>query len=796
VGSVLSVALLKRGLSGKPVAQRSKQLHQAGEAATEVVQRPRSFNVGREALPHEVEVANDLTPSTTPTPEMVDSHARGAHPDLFARADDLDNQLQQARAQVQEALQPTTPEPLAGSRIAALQQELDQFTGKRRSSPRAKAVKAELTQLQAQAERVANAQAGSNADRLLTLRQRAAELDVRRGLLGPEINAARTASEAHLTKALAEQAAARPLHVLGPVPEGTAERPVKWREITAANDPYSAPAARPGGVDAVEAVPHQPAPATPPSREVIDRASLMAAHADKEGKVDIGKVGDSVKQQVSDAIAAGHSVKMVIEGKPREIVGTSPLGLVDKNGNPWGVGPLMMHSPGDHARIEITPQSSFHGSSVGAQQVQYPHLPLDLNTGDIGTVREKGQFTSNIRTKNASVSHVLTPASGTQLASSPFAPSRIIAAFMAGNPLGYKNAKNPLDAAMSALLMRGRANGVLDRYLKPAFHEWATDRGYGRIDRLTRKPEFMREVYDYITAKGTPEAHPAVARYANQAVKPLLKEWTERINESGLAEHLPYDTNYLPRIYDPGKVGDAYNTHGVGNLTNLVKSSMSNMEWTKALTPEQLDRVSRGYAEGISKKALDLQEDWNHSWSADNLDHLRSVLVSDSGMSAEEAKGVTDAVARLTEKDRGANGRLKNRVDLDINAQHPATGDLRLSDMLVKDVSYLMERYNDQMSGRVALAKMKIVDPDTGDVIVNGIKNDHDFETMIREWKRTTEEQYLSKASGPAEKKNLLNWRKLDEANMRFQYNRISLAAPKRTINCSVGTLSRVRSCA
>jgi hypothetical protein len=121
----------------------------AGEAATEVVQRPRSFNVGREALPHEVEVANDLTPSTTPTPEMVDSHARGAHPDLFARADDLDNQLQQARAQVQEALQPTTPEPLAGSRIAALQQELDQFTGKRRSSPRAKAVKAELTQLQA-----------------------------------------------------------------------------------------------------------------------------------------------------------------------------------------------------------------------------------------------------------------------------------------------------------------------------------------------------------------------------------------------------------------------------------------------------------------------------------------------------------------------------------------------------------------------------------------------------------------------------------------------------------------------
>lgn len=87
--------------------------------------------------------------------------------------------------------------------------------------------------------------------------------------------------------------------------------------------------------------------------------------------------------------------------------------------------------------------------SVGAAAVQDPVTALELNKGDWSDVREKGQFTSNLSVDSARVSRLAFPASGTQLASSPFAESRVAGAFMAGNPIGYKNAANPVSAAAS-----------------------------------------------------------------------------------------------------------------------------------------------------------------------------------------------------------------------------------------------------------------------------------------------------------------------------------------------------------
>ena len=432
---------------------------------------------------------------------------------------------------------------------------------------------------------------------------------------------------------------------------------------------------------------------------------------------------------------------------------------------------LREEAEAERAKVDdVTPSPK----AAGAAATEHPNVPLYTPAGDFESLREAGQFTSNFRTESAVKSHFAFPASGTQLASSPFSASRIIGAHLAGNPIGYKNAKNPLDVAMQATLLRDRFNGHLDRFLKPAFNEWAHDQGYSQVARLVKKPEFMRQVFNYINSKDeTTNAHPAVRRYANEGVRPVMRDWTNLINESGLADHIPYDTTYLPRIFDPGKVGDAYRAYGSENLGKLVKASMADMPWTKALTDAQLTKVARGYAEGISKRALDLDDRWNASWSADNLQHLEGVLMSDAGMSQAEAKEITDTVARLTAKDRGANARLKNRVELNSEATHAATGPTKLSDLLVKDVGHLMERYNDQMAGRVAMARTKFTDPATGEVIQNGIKDDSEFETMISNWKRHVEDQYISRVSTPQENVNLLRWRDLDEANMRFQYGRI-----------------------
>jgi hypothetical protein len=87
---------------------------------------------------------------------------------------------------------------------------------------------------------------------------------------------------------------------------------------------------------------------------VIDRKSLMSEFAAKDGTVDLGAVGDKVRERVKQALDAGKTVTLWAEDKPRQIVGFKQTGMVDDKGQPWGVAPLIMTAPGSTDRIEIS----------------------------------------------------------------------------------------------------------------------------------------------------------------------------------------------------------------------------------------------------------------------------------------------------------------------------------------------------------------------------------------------------------------------------------------------------------
>jgi hypothetical protein len=96
------------------------------------------------------------------------------------------------------------------------------------------------------------------------------------------------------------------------------------------------------------------APALAEGTRTITGDMLKAVHSTAAG-FDMAAAGDAVRQEVKDALAAGRPVQYVVEGKPRTISSVSRLGLVDEDGNPWGIGQLVMPSPGDQSRIEIGP---------------------------------------------------------------------------------------------------------------------------------------------------------------------------------------------------------------------------------------------------------------------------------------------------------------------------------------------------------------------------------------------------------------------------------------------------------
>jgi hypothetical protein len=124
------------------------------------------------------------------------TRASAIDPDTMRQAYDLDNRIDQARSQIAE-LQAAPPPAyaLGQSRLDDAMAELAAITGKRRSSPRAKALREEILSLHAQGAQSAADVAGAQADRAQTLRMSLNDLQNDRARLGPNVNAAMSQAE-------------------------------------------------------------------------------------------------------------------------------------------------------------------------------------------------------------------------------------------------------------------------------------------------------------------------------------------------------------------------------------------------------------------------------------------------------------------------------------------------------------------------------------------------------------------------------------------------------------------------
>jgi hypothetical protein len=129
--------------------------------------------------------------------------------------------------------------------------------------------------------------------------------------------------------------------------------------------------------------------------EVIDKTSVMKEFADPKGGMDMAVAGDAVEKRVEDALSSGAKVRLVIpsEGKSLNITQVSKSGLrglVDEQGNPWGVyGAIMFPKPGSHDRIEISYPDAAPAHSP-QRELAPPERLLDGAPDAAGAVRDQG----------------------------------------------------------------------------------------------------------------------------------------------------------------------------------------------------------------------------------------------------------------------------------------------------------------------------------------------------------------------------------------------------------------------
>ncbi|MBN9347590.1 MAG: hypothetical protein J0I48_15570, partial [Devosia sp.] len=353
-----------------------------------------------------------------------------------------------------------------------------------------------------------------------------------------------------------------------------------------------------------------------------------------------------------------------------------------------------------------------------------------------------------------------------------------------GNVLVEDGARNadgvtPIGASEWQSIMYRRAELKWRKGFDTAFNEYAKRTGVRFGQRDAALADFSEQVTRFVRNRDdTLEFDPAIMK-AGTEFRSIMARWAELAQDPGLldgtvrrsvrgAENLQANQFYVPRIFDRGAVLNAINRFGHGTLTKFVAQAM------RGANPELADEVAQKFAAGYVKKLHQLSAgelmNAQRAFSGEDLDELGKML-SDVDIAPEEVSAILAALKPKPQD--GASPRLKHRLIFDEaftarlrRSDGTADEAFSISDLFVNDADFLMTAYSRQMSGRVAMARVRVKNPkwkagdETPEYLVDGVTSDGEFRTLLDEVRS------VSDATGGKQFA-------LDAERLQFTYNSI-----------------------
>jgi hypothetical protein len=224
------------------------------------------------------------------------------------------------------------------------------------------------------------------------------------------------------------------------------------------------------------------------------------------------------------------------------------------------------------------------------------------------------------------------------------------------------------------------------------------------------------------------------------ASNPFIREGLDGRAVNGF-ETLAKDPHYLMRVWDARKVSDAAKTYTDETIEELIFGAMQSAN--PHIPVEKIRRAAKGFGRAVVNRAHGIDELMFGNVSAENIDELTDAMVRHAGMTREDAADLLRDIAGKAD-DAGRVSVAKHRAILDEkfglygpNAPKRSDGvieekGLGIEDLLVNDASHLFNSYARQMAGMVSLARFRIKDPATGELLVNGITRDSEFDRLVR----------------------------------------------------------------
>ena len=382
--------------------------------------------------------------------------------------------------------------------------------------------------------------------------------------------------------------------------------------------------------------------------------------------------------------------------------------------------------------------------------------------------------------------------------------ARLFSPHMVHNTVGMS------DHSLAAMPAELRARRAVAQYgtefqvtYQPAWKEWAKDHGVKMTEWFTKQDEFLEKVGMYASGReGLPDTayHPAVKRMGDKLRK-LYADQLKDMQQPGWRDgkvHDPVDgagmigdnAQYFPRIFDQAKVRNIINKYQKEDVVALVSKAISQAQ--PGMPPAYLAKIAEGYIRSIVNNALDVGDDWVKAINGKDFGRLEAVLQRHTTLTPEE---IADVMNRYrTKPPESGFDRLKHRLFLDESAElqdarlkSGGTAPLAFRDLLDNNALRVFDRYTRRVQGRVALARIQVKHPETGEILINGIKSDEDFEKMLQIMRQYGTD-YLRNRDP--------NFQKIldkDEEYMRFFYDRIIGAVDPEQSKDYAAWLRRVR---
>lgn len=327
---------------------------------------------------------------------------------------------------------------------------------------------------------------------------------------------------------------------------------------------------------------------------------------------------------------------------------------------------------------------------------------------------------------------------------------------MLGNVLVEDGARNadgvtPIGASEVQSLLNRRAELKWRQSYETAWNDYVKRNQIGWAEQPEARLRFSQDITRAVRNNDVmTDFDPSVVKAAN-AFRDMMNEWRKLANNPGLIDgtvrapvrgfgSLDENPNYVPRIFDLGSIQDKLNRFGHSTVSRLFAQAMR--EASPDLSEELAEKFATGYIRKLHGLSAGEMFANYRAFSGEDLDAMKVALRDGTNLSDAELDSILDAF-RPSRSD-GAVTRAKHRVLFDENfgmklALRDGTGQefVRISDFFQNDADFLMSMYSRQMSGRVAMARLRVKNPNwrEGDAapeyLIDGVTNDADFEKLL-----------------------------------------------------------------